>query len=247
MTELVDPNGSPADGSARALQDFAPEPLVGAPAVAGRDDERLESRPGSRWFEAESGGGVILGDEVELRLGDVAVDGEATNTFKRGGLWLKAMAWRAEDVPDRVEALRVRERRNTPERAPSLHRSDAPRQAEVGVGERLGPATILTPVLVVQTKTGQRRQGCKQERASRACSLGARWMGTLSGGRGRWLVPLPQHSQPRGRSGNSLVCLMVLVTRDLFPLVRGPLSAACLREVHTRRVETLGRHLVDDA
>ena len=44
---------SRSDGSVRALQDFAPELLGGAPAIAGRDDERLEARPGSRWCAAE--------------------------------------------------------------------------------------------------------------------------------------------------------------------------------------------------
>ena len=47
---------------------------------------------------------------------------------------------RAEDVPERVEALRSRERRNVPERALSLQRSDTPRQGEAGGGERLVPA-----------------------------------------------------------------------------------------------------------
>ena len=57
-----------------------------------------------------------------------------------GGIWLKAMAWRAEDVSERVEALRLRERRNVPERAPSQQRWDTPRQGEAGCGERLVPA-----------------------------------------------------------------------------------------------------------
>ena len=76
---------------------------------------------------------MTLGDEVELRPGDVAVGGEAA-LFKRG-FWLKAMAWRAE-----VEALRARGRRDAPERAPSVQRSGTPRQRDVGGGERLGRA-----------------------------------------------------------------------------------------------------------
>ena len=56
----------------------------------------------------------------------------------------RAQAWRrgggAEEVPERVEALRARERRSAPERAPSSQRSDTPRQGEAGGGERLGPA-----------------------------------------------------------------------------------------------------------
>ena len=59
-------------GSVTAMQDFALELLGGAPAVAGRDDERIEARPGLRWYAAESGGGVTLGDEAVLRSGDVA-------------------------------------------------------------------------------------------------------------------------------------------------------------------------------
>ena len=81
---------------------------------------------------------MTLGDEVQLRPGDVALGGEAA-LFKRRRFWLKAIAWRAEDVPERVEALRARERRNAPERSPSLQRSDTPRQGEVGGGERPGP------------------------------------------------------------------------------------------------------------
>ena len=56
--------------------------------------------------------------------------------FSRGGIWLKAMAWRAEDVPERVEALRSRERRNVPERVPSFQRPGTPRQGETGRGEK---------------------------------------------------------------------------------------------------------------
>ena len=92
-----------------------------------RDGERLAARLGNRWYAAETGAGVTLGDEVELRDGDVAVDGDAA-LFKRRGNWLKAMAWRAEDVPGRVEALRSRQRRDFPERTSSHHRSDTPRQ-----------------------------------------------------------------------------------------------------------------------
>ena len=121
------------------MQDFALELLGGAPAVAGRDDERIEARPGLRWSAAESGGGVTLGDEAVLRPGDVAASGEAA-LLKRGGFWLKAMAWRAELVPERVEALRARERRRTPERAPSAHCMDTPQPGEVGGGERCGPS-----------------------------------------------------------------------------------------------------------
>ena len=54
-----------------------------------------------------TGAGVILGDEVELRDGDVAVEGDAA-LLKRRGNWLKAMAWGADDVPVRVKALRSR-------------------------------------------------------------------------------------------------------------------------------------------
>ena len=53
-----------------------------------------------RWHAAENGG-VTVGVEVEF---SVAVGGEAA-LFKRGGIWLMAMAWRAEDVPERVEAI----------------------------------------------------------------------------------------------------------------------------------------------
>ena len=52
------------------------------------------------------------------------------------------------------------------------------------------------------------RQGCKRER--RRGSLGARWMRPRVAAR-EMARPLPQHSEPRGRSGNSLVCLTVLV------------------------------------
>ena len=39
---------------------------------------------------------MTLGDGVELRHGDVAVDGDAA-LFKKGCKWLKATTWRAED------------------------------------------------------------------------------------------------------------------------------------------------------
>ena len=82
-------------------------------------------------YAAETGAGVTLGDEVELRHGDVAVDGDAA-LFKRGGNWLKAMDWRSEEVPDQVEALQSRQRREVPDRTSSLHRSDTPRQDDTG-------------------------------------------------------------------------------------------------------------------
>ena len=100
-----------------------------------RDGERLAARPGTRWYAAETGASVTLGDEVELRGGDVAVDGDAA-LFKRGGNWPKALAWRAEDVPDRVEALRSRQRREVPQRTSSPHRSDTPRQDDTGIRGR---------------------------------------------------------------------------------------------------------------
>ena len=77
-------------------------------------EERPEAKLGLRWYAAESGGGVTLGDEVVLRPGNVAA----------GGFWLKAMAWRAEEVPERVETLRARELQRTPERVPSVHRPE---------------------------------------------------------------------------------------------------------------------------
>ena len=90
----------------------------------------MEKGPGTRCYAAETGAGVTLGDEVELRDGDVAVEEAAL--FKRRANWLKAMAWRAEDVPDRVEALRSRQRWEVPDRTSSLHRSDTPRQDDAG-------------------------------------------------------------------------------------------------------------------
>ena len=77
----------------------------------------------------------MLGDEVELRDGDVAVDGDAA-LFKRRGNWLNAMAWRAEDVPDRVEALRSRQRRKVPGRTSSRRRSDTPQQDDTWIRGR---------------------------------------------------------------------------------------------------------------
>ena len=64
---------SRSDSSVRALQGFVPELFRGVAAVVARDDETLDAGPGTRWYAAESGGGVTLGDEVELRHGDVAV------------------------------------------------------------------------------------------------------------------------------------------------------------------------------
>ena len=61
-----------------------------------RDVERLAARPGARWYAAGTVGGVTFDDEVELRHGDVAVDGDAA-LFERGCNWVKAAAWRAED------------------------------------------------------------------------------------------------------------------------------------------------------
>ena len=78
---------------------------------------------------------MTLSDEVEPRHGDVAVDGDAA-LFKRGDSWLKVTAWRAEDVPDRVEALRSRQRREVPERTSSPHRLDTPRQDDTWIRGR---------------------------------------------------------------------------------------------------------------
>ena len=46
------------------------------------------------------------------------------------------MAWRAEDVLNRVEALRSRQRREVPERTSSPHRSDTPRQDDTRIRGR---------------------------------------------------------------------------------------------------------------
>ena len=121
--------------SGRTLQEFIPDQFSEVAQDAVRDGERLAARPGTRWYAAETGAGVTLGAEVELRGGDVAVDGDAAQ-FKRRGNWLKAVAWRAEHVPDRVEALRSRQRREVPERTSSRHRSDTPRQNDAGIRGR---------------------------------------------------------------------------------------------------------------
>ena len=42
-----------------------------------RDVDGLSARPGARWYVVETVAGVTLGDEVELRHGDVAVDDDA--------------------------------------------------------------------------------------------------------------------------------------------------------------------------
>ena len=67
---------------------------------------------------------------------DVTANGEAL-FLKRGGIWLKAMAWRAEEVLERVETLRSRELQRTSERVPCVHRVNTPREGEVGT-ERFG-------------------------------------------------------------------------------------------------------------
>ena len=64
-------------GDPTPLQDFVAWVFGGALAVAGRD-EWLEAGHGSRWCAVESGGDVILRDDIELRPGDVAVDGRAS-------------------------------------------------------------------------------------------------------------------------------------------------------------------------
>ena len=109
---------SRSDGSVRALQDFAPELLGGGSCSCWRKGLR-----GQTWLP------LICSREWWRR-----------DSWRRG----RAQAWRrggqaAEEVPERVEALRARERRSALERAPSLQRSDTPRQGEVGGGERLGP------------------------------------------------------------------------------------------------------------
>ena len=91
------------------MQEFIPDVFREVAQDGVRDGEWLAARPGNLWHAAETGAGVTLGDEVELRDGDVAVDGDAA-LFMSGGNWPKAMAWRAEDAPDRVEALRSRQR-----------------------------------------------------------------------------------------------------------------------------------------
>ena len=62
--------------------------------------KRLTMDLAFRWCAAENGG-VTVGDEVDF---SVAVGGEVA-LLNRGGIWLNAMAWRAEDVPERLEAI----------------------------------------------------------------------------------------------------------------------------------------------
>ena len=120
-----------SDGSVRILQVFIPDVFREVAPDGARDVERLAARPGA----AETVADLTLGDEAELRHGDVAVDGDAA-VFKRGCNWQKAMTWRAEDVPGRVEALRSRQRREVPERSSSPHRSDTPRYDDGGIRGR---------------------------------------------------------------------------------------------------------------
>ena len=46
--------------------------------------ERLAARPGARWYAAETGAGVTIG---ELRHGDVAVDDVAAHGLESGIRW----------------------------------------------------------------------------------------------------------------------------------------------------------------
>ena len=85
-----------SDGSVRTVQVFIPDLFREVAPDGVRDAERLAARPGARWCAAETVAGVTLGDEVELRHGDVAVAGDAA-LFIRGCNWLKALAWRAEE------------------------------------------------------------------------------------------------------------------------------------------------------
>ena len=70
-------------GSVTTLQEFIPDLFREVAPDGVRDGERLASRPGTRWCAAGTGAGVTLGEDVELRHGDVAVDGDAV-LFKRG-------------------------------------------------------------------------------------------------------------------------------------------------------------------
>ena len=71
-----------SDGSVRTLQEFIPDLFREAAKGWVRDGERLAARPRTRWYAAETGALVTLGDEVELRDGDVAVDGDAALSKK---------------------------------------------------------------------------------------------------------------------------------------------------------------------
>ena len=95
-----------SDGSVRTVQEFIPD-LFTVARDGVRDGERLAARPGTRWYEVE-------GDAIGKN----------------------AMAGGAKDVPDRVEALRSRQRREVPERTSSRHRSDTPRQDDTGITGR---------------------------------------------------------------------------------------------------------------
>ena len=66
-----------SDGSVRTLQDFIPDLFREVAQGGVRDGERLAARLGTRRCAAEIGAGVTLGDAVEFRDGDVAVDGDA--------------------------------------------------------------------------------------------------------------------------------------------------------------------------
>ena len=71
-----------SDGPVRPLQEVIPDLFREVAPDGVRDGERLAARPGTRWYAAETGAGATLGDEVKLRHGDVAVDGDAALSEK---------------------------------------------------------------------------------------------------------------------------------------------------------------------
>ena len=72
-----------SDGSVRTLQVFIPDLFREVAQDGVRDVERLSARPGARGYAVA---GVTLGDEVELRHGDVAVNGDRMNSCGLGCL-----------------------------------------------------------------------------------------------------------------------------------------------------------------
>ena len=97
------------------------------------------------------------------------------------------MAWRAEDVPDRVEALRSRQRREVPERTSSPQRSDTPRQDGTRIRGRsaaVGNQDDARTLWIAWDSQGERyktwRTVCQESRQLDHAGLGLGGEGTAS-------------------------------------------------------------------
>ena len=179
-----------------------------------------------------------------------------TNVFYQGGIYAQlnvgglgslevvcrriAMLVEALSQPHRPNWAAARHLEGAPMSEAGL-RSNAMRRAKKDVDIQNAQHRSYTRSSAANEDDKEVRDGKgEQERASGACSLGARWMKLLDAA---WEMArhLPQYTEPGDRPKNSLSFSKQCQFRDLFPLRRDP------QRNLPPRVETLRRHLVDDA